>query len=82
MAATMRPQDLAADRTIRTNTANQQEAGFPVRVGAGTELDDVAGRDRVVVGRGGGMAGAFEQGLQEVYFIGGEHARKSIDTPG
>ena len=65
MPATMRPQDLAADRAIAADTANQKERGFPVRVGAGTELDDVAGSDLVVVvERGGGMAGAPEQGLE------------------
>jgi hypothetical protein len=64
MPATMRAQDLATDSAVRPNSANQQQRGIPVRVGAGTELDDVAGRDLVVVGRGGGMAGALEQGLE------------------
>ena len=44
-----------------------------MRIGAGTELNDVAWGDRVG-GRGDGMPGAFEQGLEQVYFIGGEHS--------
>lgn len=69
-AATVRAQNLAANAAIGAHFRNQNERGLPVRIGAGTQLDDIPDADCVV---SGGSACPVEQRFEYEEFLRGEH---------
>jgi hypothetical protein len=80
----MGPQHNAANATVITHLANQEQAGLPVRIGARPQLHKVSDIDRTPgfgANEASGVSFAEQERFENGEFLACEHIGEPTDAP-